>query len=402
VSLAEARFLVVLADGVDESPIRAALPSAAPLWVTDARQTAASGARMVEEVAPDVIVVGASMHSDAVLELIRNLSSRFTDYPIIVLYEGNPNGFMDPAFDAGADDLIKLPQSPDQVAFAIEKVLARRRGPADLASPAPMIAILGPKGGTGKTLTACNLGAALTKAGKRPVIVDLDLQFGDVGLALGLKPDRTIYDLVTAGGTLDPGKVDSFLMEHESGLKVLLAPVRPDEAAVVDVAFLRRLFEMLRSRYDFVIVDSPPGFTAEVIAAIDNASHLCMVGMLDALSLKDTKVGFETLSRMGYDPAKTALILNRADSNVGIRMDDVSVLLGRAPDVLVPSDRAIPRSITAGQAIVDTDPRSGAARAFTQLADYYLDKARAAAMEASHPGPEPARRGLRGLLTKGA
>jgi pilus assembly protein CpaE len=237
-----------------------------------------------------------------------------------------------------------------------------------------MISILGPKGGTGKTLTTCNLAIALARAGTRPVVVDIDLQFGDVGLALGLKPERTIYDLAVAGGSLDGDKVDSFLMQHPSGARVLLAPTRPDHAAAVDVAFLRELFEILRANHDYVVVDTPPAFSPEVIAAVDASSHLCMVGMLDALSLKDTKIGYETLRRMGYDPAETVFVLNRADSHVGISPDDVQRLIGKPADVFVPSDRAVPRALTSGRAIVEADPKAGPAVAFTALANRYLEE----------------------------
>ena len=165
-----------------------------------------------------------------------------------------------------------------------------------------MITVLGPKGGTGKTITSSNLSVALALEGKSTVLVDLDLQFGDVGLALGLEPNRTIYDLAISGGTLDGDKIEGFLSQHPSGARALLAPLRPDQAAAIGTPFLREVFEILRSRFDFVIVDTPPAFTAEVIAAVDVSTHLCVVGMLDALSLKDTKIGLETLEQMGYDP----------------------------------------------------------------------------------------------------
>jgi pilus assembly protein CpaE len=158
----------------------------------------------------------------------------------------------------------------------------------------------------------------------------------------------------------------------------LLAPTRPDQAAAVTISFLRKVFELLRGRYDFLIVDTPPAFSPEVITAVDSASHLCLVGMLDVLSLKDTKIGVETLARMGYDPAELTVVLNRADTIVGIAQDDVEQLLGRAPDVLVPSDRAIPKAITVGRTIVEAEPKSGAARAFSILAEEYLKEAEAA------------------------
>ena len=124
------------------------------------------------------------------------------------------------------------------------------------------------------------------------------------------------------------------------------------------------MLETLRSRHEFVIIDTPPAFTPEVIAAIDLSSQLCMVGMLDVLSLKDTKIGLQTLAQIGHDPADVTLVLNRADTNVGISSADVEQLLGRKPDVLVPSDRAIPRAVTEGKTIVEAEPRSQAARAF--------------------------------------
>ena len=119
---------------------------------------------------------------------------------------------------------------------------------------------------------------------------DLDLQFGDVALCLGLGPERTFYDLAQAGGTLDAQKVDAYMMAHPSGVRVLLAPTRPDQASSITVELIRDVYSTLRTEYDAVIVDTPPGFTAEVIATIDAATDLVVVGMLDALSLKNTKL----------------------------------------------------------------------------------------------------------------
>ena len=122
---------------------------------------------------------------------------------------------------------------------------------------------------------------------------------------------------------------------------------------------------------DIVIVDTPPGFTPEVIATIDVSTSVCIVGMLDALSLKNTKLGLETLDLMGYPLENVSLVLNRADSRVGITHDDVAAIIGRIPDVLVPSDREIPRSVNEGTPIVASRDRSEAARAFRQLAEMY-------------------------------
>jgi pilus assembly protein CpaE len=350
--------------------IREALPSGTPLRAVTLAEAGGAGNEIQQ--GADLVIVGCSQAHDQALEVISAASAQRADRPVVVLYNGTPNGFLERAFEAGADDLVALPQSSGQLGFALEKAMARRRGAAATTAEGSMITVLGPKGGTGKTVTSSNLAVALALEGKSSVLVDLDLQFGDVGLALGLQPTRTIYDLAVSGGSLDGEKIDGFLAEHPSGAKALLAPLRPDQAASIGTAFLREVFEILRSRHDFLLVDTPPAFTPEVIAAVDASTHLCIVGMLDALSLKDTKIGLETLEEMGYDPRAITLVLNRADSSVGITPADVERLLGRAPDVLVGSDRAIPRALTNGQPIVVAEPKSKAARSYAALAERYL------------------------------
>jgi pilus assembly protein CpaE len=277
-------------------------------------------------------------------------------------------------FESGADDLVALPESPEHVGFTLQKALARKQGAgvATGVALAPMICVLGPKGGTGKTLTSCNLAVSLASEGRRTALVDLDLQFGDVGLALGLVPDKTIYDLAKSGGSLDAEKIDAYLASHTSGVQVLMAPTRPDQASAITIEFLREVYAALRSTYDYVIVDTPPGFSPEVIASIDSSSQVCMVAMLDSLSLKNTKLGLETLELMGYAPDRVRLVLNRADSRVGIGRDEVVSIVGRAPDVFVPSDRDIPLSVNEGTPIVLARGRSEAARAFHSLATTFI------------------------------
>jgi pilus assembly protein CpaE len=364
------RIFVALEPSLDSGTIRGAFPAGVPVRLVSLADAHDHTAVELQEAA-DLVVVGCAEERDQALELIGIASRQRSDRPVVALYSGTPNGFLERAFEAGADDLITLPQNSTQLAFAFEKALARRRGAAPATERGQLVTVLGPKGGTGKTLTSCNVAVALALGGTSTVIVDLDLQFGDVGLALGLKPEHTIYDLAVSGGSLDGDKVDSFLAEHPSGARALLAPLRPDQAAAVTVQFLREVLEILRSRYEVVVVDTPPAFTPEVIAAVDNSSALCVVGMLDALSLKDTKIGLETLAQMGYASEELTLVLNRADTSVGISEQDVEQLLGRKPDVLVPSDRAIPRAITAGQPIVVAEPKSNAARAFFGLVRRY-------------------------------
>jgi pilus assembly protein CpaE len=367
------KVIVALDEGVDRYLIEAALPQDATLDIVGTVEGLEEGWQTFLETPSDLVIIGCNGYSDRVVYLIDGSVRQKPDRPVVVLTQASPNGLLRRAFEAGADDVMALPETPENVRFVLQKALARRKGAAIASgvSVAPLVCILGPKGGTGKTLVAANLAVALARKGERVSVVDLDLQFGDMGLALGLAPERTIYDLAKAGGYLDADKMDGFLMRHSSGVKVLVAPARPDHASAVSIEFLRDVYSVLRGMSDIVIVDTPPGFTPEVIATIDISTSVLMVGMLDSLSLKNTKLGLETLELMGYPPEHTSLVLNRADTRVGITRDDVMAIVGRAPNVMVPSDREIPRSVNEGVPIVASRERSDAARAFRELAQAY-------------------------------
>lgn len=341
----------------------------------------------------DALVVACAGDTPETLAFITAAAAERPERPVVVVCDANANGFVAQAIEAGADDLVSDGAGAAlgrDLAFALEKALARRTGWAGPAAHAKIITMLGPKGGTGKTLTTCNLAGALARAGQRVIVADLDLQFGDVGLAFGLSPERTIYDLATSGGSLDAGKVEDFLAAHESGVRVLLAPRRPDHAGAVGIGFLRELFATLREMADVVVVDTPPSFSPEVIAAIDCSTEVCVVAMLDALSLKNTKLALETLARMGCSDDRVRIVLNRSDSRVGVTSDDVAALLGRGPDVSVPSHRDITRSVNEATPIVLTRGHAEARRAFEALAALYLPPGDAAA-DAAHQ-PEARRR----------
>jgi len=373
------RTLVAIDSDVDSRSVEHAFPAGSPVQVAGVIEGLDRGWTVLEETSPDLLVVACAGYSERALYLIEASTKQRPDRPVVVLFYGTPDGFLQRAFEMGADDLLTMPTPPEEIEFSLRKVMARRRGTLAGGTTNPMICIVGPKGGTGKTLAASNLA---------------------VGIAMGLNPDRTIYDLARVGGSLDPDKVADFVTDHSSGASVLLAPSRPDQAGTVTVEFLRELYAVLRSRYDYVIVDTPPGFTPEVIASIDVSSNLLVVGMLDALSLKDTKLGLETLALMGCDPERIRLVLNRADASVGIKHSEAEAILGRKPDVFVPSDREIPRATTAGQPIVVAAGRSDAARAFHALAELYVQDEVAADTSSSSNGNGSQKRRRR-LLARG-
>jgi pilus assembly protein CpaE len=334
----------------------------------------AAGIPAFDATPADVLLVACGAASEDAVAFINSAARERGGRPVIVVCGGSPNGFIRDVLTSGADDIVLIDETVTpgpETFFAMRKALARRSSGASDGAHGSLVCVLGPKGGIGKTVTSTNLGVALADAGHRTVVVDLDLQFGDAGLALGLQPERTIYDLATSGGALDADKIDGYLAEHGSGLRVLLAPVRPDQAQSITVEFLKELYATLTRAFDFVVVDTPPGFSPEVIATIDASSSICMIGMLDAPSLKNTKIGLETLGLMGYAADRVRVVLNRADTSVGISHADVVAILGRAPDVLIPSQRDVVRWLNAGEPIVLASKRSEPAKAFRALAELF-------------------------------
>jgi pilus assembly protein CpaE len=368
------RTLVSLDTGIDEQTVRTALPGGGEIQIVGIVRGVDESWTTLQETPTDLLVVACTGYSERALFLIASVGKERPGMPVVVLAHEAPDGFLRRVFEVGADDAVRLPESPEQVNFTLQKVLVRKRAAGTLreSGTAPMICVLGPKGGTGKTVTSSNLAVALALAGKSVSVVDLDLQFGDLALAMGVRPDKTMYDLVQSGGSLDAGKLDDYVMPHSSGVKVLVAPTRPDQASSIGPEFLREVYPLLRATNDFVVLDSSPGFEPEVISAIDNSTYVCMVGTLDTLSLKNTRLGLETLELMGYDSDKIILVLNRADSRVGIDDEDVLAVVGRTPDLQIPSDIEVPRAVNAGTPIVLAKPDSAAAKAYRSLADEFL------------------------------
>ncbi|MGA2012972.1 MAG: AAA family ATPase [Solirubrobacteraceae bacterium] len=335
----------------------------------------------------DALIVAVADYTSEARDFVTKAHRQHPQRPIVLLCPSGTAGSFGEAFHDGVDDMVAMPTSPGagvdpevarELAFTIQKAVMRKRGTAKPKAEAVrnVICVLGLKGGAGKTLTSVNLAVSLAQTGHSVAVMDLDLQFGDVALAMGLTPMRTIYDLVRSGGSLDAGKLEDFLMEHPSGARALLAPVRPDQAAMITVPFLGEVQRLLGEMFEFVVIDTPASFAPEVISAVDTSNDVLVVAMRDTLSLKNTKLGLETLERMEFDRRRVKILLNRANTNVGIEREDVLAILGRDVDILIPSHRDITRSINQGEPIAE-QRGTEAAKAFRALAEQYVQEASA-------------------------
>jgi len=206
--------------------------------------------------------------------------------------------------------------------------------------PGLVVAVFSPKGGVGRTTVAVNLAvAAATELGKRVVIVDGSLQFGDVGVLLNLNPrGKSIADLAPELEAGEVESLDSFVINHPAGVRVLLAPPSPEMAELITPSGIRKVIEGLRKDHDLVVVDCTAYFNDTTLAILDSADIILTMLSLEITSIKNMRLFLEVADQLGYESGKVRLVLNRADSTLGIRVADVEHSIGRKVDETIVSD----------------------------------------------------------------
>src|ERR687897_1822691 len=295
-----------------------------------------------------------------------------TRAPVILLASGESSALLEEALEADISDVLLLPQMTENVVFAIRKASHGGRRPqagGGHGRRGRIITVFSPKGGTGKTVTATNLAATFAKyEKKRTLLLDLDLQFGDAAIMLGIEPEKTIYDLVVAPGELDSEKLAGYITKHTSGLDILPAPLRPEDAELVTETKLARLLEVARESYDLIVVDTSPFFHGPMLATLDRTDELLMLCGLDVPTLKNVRLSMQTLELLSFPASRIRFVLNRSNSKVGMKKSEVEGALGVKIRFEVPSDRAVPLGVNRGQPPVLADSGCDFARAIREMA----------------------------------
>jgi len=258
---------------------------------------------------------------------------------------------------AGAREFLVKPFSSDELTASIRQVSSREREKASrIGAPTPVgpgpsspagggdggqvVAIFSPKGGVGRTTVAVNMAvAAATELGKRVVLMDGSFQFGDVGVLLNLNPkSKSIADIVPVLEAGEFDSIDTFVIEHSSGVRVLLAPPSPEVAETITPAMVKKVLETLRHDHDLVVVDCTAFFNDTTLAILDAADVILTMLSLEITSIKNMRLFLEVTEQLGYESGKVRLVLNRADSTLGIRVADVEHSIGRKVDETIVSD----------------------------------------------------------------
>jgi pilus assembly protein CpaE len=265
-------------------------------------------------------------------------------------------------------------QDTEGLAIAVERsrqTWEAIRGPANTASATrngKVITVFSPKGGVGKTTIAVNLAVALSGAGKRVCIVDLDLAYGDVAITLQLIPDHTIFEAVGTEEHLDFNLLETLLTKHDT-CSILAAPTTPDGKDRISASLIRKVLEILRAHFDFVVVDTPPSFDEQVLHAFAETNECVLVATLDVPTVKNVKVAIETLDALDLVVGHRHLVLNRADEEVGLSPANVESLLKMPVATALPSALAVTNATNHGRPIVLSRPEHPVSRALVRFAE---------------------------------
>jgi len=342
---------------------------------------------------PGVVIFGPSDKPDEVIAQVAGLIGfRPGCGAIMVVYELTAE-VLQAALRAGVDDVVAVTAEDSELLDSVSRAAARVkvRRPSTIVPPPPpapsppgpkgrVISVFCSKGGTGKSVVAINVAVALAKRTIQPVVlVDADLQFGDVALMLQLAPIHTIAEAVQAGDRLDGTMLENLLLRHEaSGLLVLAAPTEPSSADRIGRADLARVINVLRERCAYIVVDTSANFAEITLAALEAADDILVLAGLDVMSLKSARVGMQTMRALDIPFSSVKFVLNRANTRVGLSEADAERAVQLKVDAALPSDILVAESVNRGVPVVISSPRSKFAKSIDELASGLMASAAAA------------------------
>ncbi len=326
---------------------------------------------MAKQHRPHVILMDINMPDMDGITATEIISNTVPESPIIMMSVQGEQDYLRRSMLAGAREFLVKPFSADELINSIrhvhelEKVRRARYAPVPpVAAPGASAAVaasgrdmgkiitfFSPKGGVGRTTIATNLAVALHQITNKPVVlVDGSLPFGDIAVILNMSPKaKTIADLIGSFETADSDVVESILVQHSTGIKVMLAPPTPESTELITGAHLKHVLELLRERYAYIVVDTWPSFQEQVITMLDVADVILTLMTLEITSLKNVRVFMEVVEKLGYDEAKVQLVANRNDSSGGIKASDVEASLGRKiPHTIVSDGRTLVLAVNRG------------------------------------------------------
>lgn len=343
---------------------------------------------------PQVLILGPEVAVEDALRLSTVLAVGFPELSVVLVNEPDPS-FILHAMRAGIRDILSPASDPAQIRVLLERAcqsfVSRHRGqepkqPGSATTPKGLvIGVFSPKGGVGKTTIATNIAIGLGKiAPMSVVIVDLDLQFGDVASGLYLDPEHTVTDAVSPAAAQDSLVLKAFLTVHPGSIYALCAPPNPVEADEIAPEQISRLLEQLAEEFQYVVVDTAPGLPEIGLAAMERCTDVVWVSGMDIPSVRGLRSGLDVLRQLDILPETRHVVLNMADAKAGLTVQDVESTIGAPVDINIPRSRAVAFSTNRGIPVLQEPVKDPATKGLRQLVDRFNPTWRAQAQRKLH------------------
>ncbi len=322
---------------------------------------AASGEEGIENAGrlqPDIVLMDINMKGMDGIKASEIISSKFPNVQVVMMSVQGESDYLRRSMLAGAREFLIKPFSGEDLSKSIRRVyqLGLSRRVSAPAAPPPtsvvpvaalpasskscrVIAVFGTKGGVGASTIAVNLAVALREETKeRVALVDANFEFGDCGVLLNLPTNRTIADLTGPNIDIDEEMLSGTMAGHSSGIKVLLAPPRPEMAELITPTTVKQILDILPKMFDYVVIDVWKTFNEAMVTFLDAADRVILVSSAEVTAIKNAKSFFELSDALGYPTEKTFFILNKDDGKSGISARDIEASVKHPVRGVVPRD----------------------------------------------------------------
>lgn len=328
--------------------------------------------------APDVLLLDIRPDPAQAVALAGRLAQQCPQISVVLVGEQEPETAL-AALRAGVRDLLAPEAGPAEIKLALESAGRTAAARATAAAPTSphgtagrVVSVVSPKGGVGKTTVAANVAVGLAQRFPNAVVlVDLDIQFGDVASALDLEPEYFLPDTVRGQARTDSMVLKTVLTRHSTGLYVICAPDSPADADTVTEADVTRLLQMLAAEFRYVVVDTAPGLSEHTLSALDQTTDLLLLTSMDVPGVRGMRKELDTLRRLELLPASHHVVLNFADPKSLLTVPDVEFTIGTEVDVQLPRSKAVPDSVDQGMPLLQSRRRDPMTKQLQALVDRF-------------------------------
>ncbi|QXG75638.1 AAA family ATPase [Modestobacter sp. L9-4] len=332
-------------------------------------------ARLAETGNPQVLVLGSGVPLQRALDLAAWVDVASAATSVVVVGPSDPDLWV-AAMRSGVRDVLSPDAGPDDVVAVLRRCAERARALATTVeedSDHRVIVVASAKGGVGKTTVSTNLAVGLARSGTgSTVIVDLDLQFGDVASALALVPEYSLPDTVHGAASSDPLVLKTFLTRHPSGLYVVAGSDSPAAGDAVTSEQVARLIDTLRQEFQYVVLDTAPGLSDHTLTVLERATDLVLLSGGDVPGVRGLRKEIDVLTELGLVPDRRHLLLNMWDTDGALSMKDIETTIGAPLDLVLPRSSAVPLSTNTGVPLLQAGGRDPVAKGLQTLLDRFL------------------------------